>query len=92
MESAVENASWWARSVKKCVYSDYVHTDRLDSVVKPGGRWGRLAAQIGYNTQILFSFRAAPWYAGERLGRNEVEITKENDYGLLYLSQPRLRG
>ena len=35
-----------------------------------------MAAQIGYNTQILFSFRAALWYAGERLGRNEVEITR----------------
>lgn len=44
MESAVENASRWARSVKKCVYADYVHTDRLGSVVKPGGRWGWLAA------------------------------------------------
>ena len=24
-----EGTSWWAQSVKKCVYSDYVHTDRL---------------------------------------------------------------
>ena len=54
------------------------------------GRSG--AEQIGYSTQILFPFRAALLYDGERLGRNEVEITKENDYGLLYLPQPQLRG
>ena len=40
MKSAIEGTSWWAQNVKKCVYSDYVHTDRLGSVVKPGGRWG----------------------------------------------------
>lgn len=38
-----EETNWQAQSVKKYAYSDYVHTSRLGSVVKPGGRWGRLA-------------------------------------------------
>lgn len=42
-----EGTNWWAQNVKKCVYSDYVHTDRLGSVVKPGGRWGRGATSNG---------------------------------------------
>lgn len=42
-----EGTNWWTQSVKKCVYFDYVHTDRLGSEVKPGGRWGRGATSNG---------------------------------------------
>ena len=35
--------------MKKCVYSDYVHTDRLGSVVNLTDQYGRVPAQIDYD-------------------------------------------
>lgn len=54
-----EGTNWWAQSVKKCVYSDYVHTDRLGIVVKPGGRWGRSGAeQLQHPNPVFFPSRS----------------------------------
>ena len=44
-----EGTNWWAQSVKKCVYSDYVHTDRLGSVVNLTDQYGRVPAQVDYD-------------------------------------------
>ena len=42
-------SDWWGQSVQSCIYSDYVHTDRLGSVVNLSDQYGRIAARADYS-------------------------------------------
>lgn len=43
-----EGSNWWGQSIKQCVNSAYVHTDRLGSVVNLSDQYGRVTARIDY--------------------------------------------
>ncbi|BDF71890.1 hypothetical protein CE91St40_28710 [Oscillospiraceae bacterium] len=44
-----EGSDWWGQNIKQCIFSDYVHTDRLGSVVNLSDQYGRVPARIDYD-------------------------------------------
>lgn len=43
-----EGSDWWGQNIHKCVNADYVHTDRLGSVVNLSDERGRVTARTDY--------------------------------------------
>ena len=43
-----EGSDWWGQNIHKCVNADYVHTDRLGSVVNLSDEHGRVTARTDY--------------------------------------------
>ena len=43
-----EGSDWWGQNIHKCVNADYVHTDRLGSVVNLSDEHGRVTARADY--------------------------------------------
>ena len=43
-----EGSDWWGQNIHKCVNADYVHTDRLSSVVNLSDQYGRVTARVDY--------------------------------------------
>lgn len=43
-----EGSNWWGQSIKQCVNSAYVHTNRLGSVVNLSDQYGRVTARVDY--------------------------------------------
>ena len=43
-----EGSDWWGQNIHKCVNADYVHTDRLGSVVNLSDQYGRVTARADY--------------------------------------------
>ena len=44
-----EGTNWWGQSIKECIYSDYVHTNHLGSVVNLSDEFGRVPARADYS-------------------------------------------
>ena len=44
-----EGSDWWGQKVKKCVNMNYVHTDRLGSVMNLTDEYGRVTARTDYS-------------------------------------------
>ena len=44
-----EGSDWWGQNIKQCIFSNYVHTDRLGSVVNLSDQYGRVPARIDYD-------------------------------------------
>ena len=44
-----DGSDWWGQQIKKCIYSNYVHTDRLGNVVNMSDQFGRVPARIDYD-------------------------------------------
>ena len=43
-----EGSDWWGQNIHKCVNAEYVHTDRLGSVVNLSDEHGRVTARADY--------------------------------------------
>ena len=43
-----EGSDWWGQNIHKCVNADYVHVDRLGSVVNLSDQYGRVTARADY--------------------------------------------